>query len=451
MMVGAGIAVCGSYEGGVHGWILNNEELFDEIPKLRFSFVAHEKVVRTVTTLTNDRQRLLVSGGDDEILRIYNLFTFRQIGEVGVRRGTINVIRFCGNKHLLCGSTDGSIAVYRTNDWECVHILGGHKAEIKSLASHPSGRMALSTGNDRTLRLWDLTQGRAAFITRTKGTANIIQWSSPSGLHYGFSIAKVIEFRPIDDISGNHVVSLYHDALVLDFTLTETQCITADTSGSLRLWSYSGDLLWIRIRTGLARIKSLGLFLPHSQQEEDNKQNNTSKHSTALLAATSDGQLEIWRLDQSHSEQDQPSVIAHVGTRLTCLTVASLHSQVPDPQQIAHTPFEPKQTPVCNDQSSHQKESVHLEQSPISDLDKKRPASASPLEVPSSKVVGNNKRQKKKKRPPIDVVDNMGTNTKFITVPTARDEKGATVKARATALRKKLKCKLKLIRATSVF
>ena len=31
--------------------------------------------------------------------------------------------------------------------------------------------MVLSTGVDRTLRLWDLTEGRVAFITRTKGEA----------------------------------------------------------------------------------------------------------------------------------------------------------------------------------------------------------------------------------------------------------------------------------------
>lgn len=35
-----------------------------------------------------------------------------------------------------------------------------------ALAVHPSGKLALTAGADRTLRLWDLTTGRTAFQTR---------------------------------------------------------------------------------------------------------------------------------------------------------------------------------------------------------------------------------------------------------------------------------------------
>jgi WD40 repeat protein len=34
------------------------------------------------------------------------------------------------------------------------------------MAVHPSGKLALTAGADRTLRLWDLTTGRTAFRTR---------------------------------------------------------------------------------------------------------------------------------------------------------------------------------------------------------------------------------------------------------------------------------------------
>ena len=39
----------------------------------------------------------------------------------------------------------------------------------ESLTKRSSGRLALSVGADRTLRLWDLVNARSAFITRTKG------------------------------------------------------------------------------------------------------------------------------------------------------------------------------------------------------------------------------------------------------------------------------------------
>lgn len=43
---------------------------------------------------------------------------------------------------------------------------------MNDLAVHPSGKLALSVGHDRTLRIWNLMAGRCAFITqRPTGTA----------------------------------------------------------------------------------------------------------------------------------------------------------------------------------------------------------------------------------------------------------------------------------------
>jgi WD40 repeat protein len=52
------------------------------------------------------------------------------------------------------------------HDWNVLHVLGGHKGPVLGLGVHPTGKLALSTGRDRTLRLWDLVNGRCSFITR---------------------------------------------------------------------------------------------------------------------------------------------------------------------------------------------------------------------------------------------------------------------------------------------
>lgn len=49
------------------------------------------------------------------------------------------------------------------------------------MAIHPSGRVALSVGADRTLRLWDLIEGRSAYIKRLKVAADWARWA-PDGL-----------------------------------------------------------------------------------------------------------------------------------------------------------------------------------------------------------------------------------------------------------------------------
>lgn len=42
---------------------------------------------------------------------------------------------------------------------------------------HPSGRMALSVSRDRTLRLWNLLEGRCAYIKRLQGEGELVRWS----------------------------------------------------------------------------------------------------------------------------------------------------------------------------------------------------------------------------------------------------------------------------------
>lgn len=44
--------------------------------------------------------------------------------------------------------------------------LKGHKGRVNSVAVHPSGKVALSVGSDRTLRMWDLMRGKGSASTK---------------------------------------------------------------------------------------------------------------------------------------------------------------------------------------------------------------------------------------------------------------------------------------------
>jgi WD40 repeat protein len=41
--------------------------------------------------------------------------------------GSVTALRFHAQTHLLSASEDGTVAVYRTSDWECLKVLRGHK------------------------------------------------------------------------------------------------------------------------------------------------------------------------------------------------------------------------------------------------------------------------------------------------------------------------------------
>ena len=78
--------------------------------------------------------------------------------------------------HHIC-SEDNTICIWRSKDWECVHILGGHKAYVNDISIHPTGKMAFSVSKDNVLKLWNLVEGRCAFTRNLKSSSQFSQVS----------------------------------------------------------------------------------------------------------------------------------------------------------------------------------------------------------------------------------------------------------------------------------
>jgi len=58
--------------------------------------------------------------------------------------GPITCLKFHGSTHLVSGSEDSKLNVWRTRDWTCLAALQGHKAGIIDCDIHPTGRIMLS-------------------------------------------------------------------------------------------------------------------------------------------------------------------------------------------------------------------------------------------------------------------------------------------------------------------
>lgn len=76
-------------------------------------------------------------------------------------QGSVTRVVFSGNSHLLTAGEDGRIGIFRSKDWECLHVLR-HKKPINCLAVHPSGKIAMSLGKDGSLKLWNLMTAKQA-------------------------------------------------------------------------------------------------------------------------------------------------------------------------------------------------------------------------------------------------------------------------------------------------
>ncbi|XP_025922865.1 NACHT domain- and WD repeat-containing protein 1 isoform X2 [Apteryx rowi] len=67
-------------------------------------------------------------------------------------------------KLLVAGSQDGSMLVWNMEVIEMLHALPGHSAEVRCVKVFGKGTCAVSAAMDHSLRIWNLTSGRAKFV-----------------------------------------------------------------------------------------------------------------------------------------------------------------------------------------------------------------------------------------------------------------------------------------------
>lgn len=195
------ISAC-SYEGSLFGWDLVPSTDSTGAPfsaQLHFGFnVTVNSSLRAVAVSKSGKY--LATGGMNERISLFNVLENRAIGEISGHTGGITALQFFEDSMLLSASEDGTLFIWRVHDWEHLHILGGHKSTVLDFAIHPTGKLALSVSKDKTLRLWNLIQGKCAFTRSLRIPAELVQWH-PAGSEYLLCTTKELQIFKTSDNS----------------------------------------------------------------------------------------------------------------------------------------------------------------------------------------------------------------------------------------------------------
>ena len=291
---------------------VDGKRLDDGGMSLVYAYEAHVGIVRCAALMKGNNGNILATGGMDEIIRVYNLSKKREVGELVQHTGGITSLQFVGTKYLLSASEDKTVRIWRVKDWACLHVLGGHKEGITSLAVHPSGRLALSTSKDKTMRLWNLLEGRNAYISRLKTIPEKVVWSPSAAMYAILFRNEIYVYRATDGeviANKNTKGSRIQDVLFLN----DNVICYSSTFGILSLWNYVDESLSLQLNAGVKdRIRSLV------------KINNRS-----ILSVTTNGLVHVWDLTEDNLTKDTTPLhtlksIAKTGSRTTCLDVCVL-------------------------------------------------------------------------------------------------------------------------------
>ena len=248
----------------------------------------------------------MASGGTDEVIKLYDLKKRKEVGTLLHHSGTITCLAFYQKTHMLSSGEDGEICLWRTKDWEKLTSFKGHKSGVTWVAIHPSGKLALSISTDKTLRCWNLVEGKAAYTLKLyRKDALRIFWNKVGNL-YGIMFdrevivydaanpnkshtfghkGRINDFRFIQHEGKDYIVTGNEDKKVRIYDIESEKCIAQWDNGSETrikcidvLENEGANLLCTCSSDGIINVWDLtGIFdLIEMEQEEEEKENSNT-------------------------------------------------------------------------------------------------------------------------------------------------------------------------------
>ncbi|KAF7356956.1 hypothetical protein MVEN_01031600 [Mycena venus] len=119
----------------------------------------HTSTIRCLKMLHN--RPIAVTGSRDSTLRVWDVQRGRMIRSMSGHTGSVRCLDVCGNR-AVSGSYDATCRVWNIDTGECIHVLRGHFHQIYSVAF--DGVRIASGGLDTTVRVWDALSGYVLFL-----------------------------------------------------------------------------------------------------------------------------------------------------------------------------------------------------------------------------------------------------------------------------------------------
>ncbi|XP_011686626.1 PREDICTED: p21-activated protein kinase-interacting protein 1-like [Wasmannia auropunctata] len=366
--------IVGTYEQYLLGYKVRN--IVNEY-KLEQSFATHSHLasVRSVAS----SKHYLASAGADEAVCLYDMRCRRESGRLMLHTDTINCIAFTPEgSHLFACSSDGSITATRCGSWLLEKVWStAHKGSaVNTLAIHPSGKLALSTGEDGVLRTWNLVKGRPAYATnlvpKLKSYAKwitVVKWS-PSGERYLLAVNTNVYIYSVESAGIDKELAFDSKVICVEFLQDDLIAIGFE-DGDIKFCDLKTSLPTINTKAHSMRVKCLAHI------------------NDLLVSASSSGEIKLWRYN-THSLDMLHSV--NCGARITCLSLAEGYKDLVQQKEIQSD----------EEQEAKKKNRLRLKQEVI--IENEEDLEVADIRNPKEKA---QEKKNKKKRAVEDAADNV--------------------------------------------
>ncbi|XP_011882317.1 PREDICTED: p21-activated protein kinase-interacting protein 1-like [Vollenhovia emeryi] len=308
--------IVGTYEQYLLGYRVHN--IVNEY-KIEKSFATHSHVA-SIRSIASSKYHL-ASAGADETVCLYDMRYRRESGKLMHHKDTINCLAFTPEgSHLFACGNDGSITAVRCGNWQLEKAWStAHKGTaVNTLAIHPTGKLALSTGEDGVLRTWNLIKGRQAYainlVPRLKSNAKwitIVKWS-PSGEKYLLGVNGSIYIYSVETAGVDRELTFDSKVICVEF-LKDDLIAVGFENGEIKFCDLKTSLHTINTKAHSMRVKCIAHM------------------NDLLVSASSSGEIKLWRYNK-HSLDVLQTV--NCGARITCLSLAQTYKDFVQQKEV---------------------------------------------------------------------------------------------------------------------
>jgi WD40 repeat protein len=255
--------------------------------------IAHQSWVMTVAW--NPKRPILVSGGLDDTIRVWNWQTGQVLYTLaGHDRGVNSVAIGTGGQVLVSCGDDAAVRVWNLSEGTLLHTLKGHLRDVTAVAIGSQGFLLASGSKDGTIKLWTLDKGN--LIKTLSGSAGMIKTVALAAnddiLVSGGLDNTVRLWNP--QTAANLRVLTGHINTVNQVAVSPDDRLIASASKdrTIRLWDLATGNLLQTLQGHTQEVNTVSFF-PDSQR---------------LASGSSDGTVRIW----DTSGKLQHTLTAHV-------------------------------------------------------------------------------------------------------------------------------------------